>query len=381
MSSKVSIGFTGDFCPWLRTEEAILKGNGVSQFESVLDYLNSTNYNVIDLEAPATHSITKIEKTGPHLKLIPESLELLKSLNCEIAATANNHFNDYGEKGIFDTLEKLKSLNIDSIGSGKNISEASSVLIKETNGLKLAYINITESEWSIATDFKAGCNPSDPVNIFNQILANKPIVDFIIVIYHGGNEHYHLPSPRIKNLFRFFIDSGAHAVVCHHTHVISGYEVYNGFPIFYGLGNFCFDWENFRNMPWNYGMILKINFKKEGKIDFDFEIIEQNNLEPGLSLLKGDVKNKKIEEINKLSQIIMDDQKLEFNFNQYCESKLREMDLWIQPYTGSLLPRLFIRKFLPSLITKSKNQLYTNLIRCESLREVLLYSLLKKIKK
>jgi poly-gamma-glutamate synthesis protein (capsule biosynthesis protein) len=379
MSSKVSIGFTGDFCPWLRTEEAILKGEGVGQFEQVLEYLNSTDYNVIDLEAPATHSITKITKTGPYLKLVPESLELLKSLNCEIVATANNHFNDYGEQGILDTFEKLNLLNIQHVGSGRNLKEASKVLVKETNGIKIAFINITESEWSIATEKTAGCNSSDPIEIFNEILKNKNEIDFIIIIYHGGNEHYNLPSPRIKNMFRFFIDSGAHAVVCHHTHVISGYEVYKGFPIFYGLGNFCFDWENVRNSPWNYGMILKLNLQKPSCVDFDFELIEQNNVEPGLFILNDKNKNNKIEEINRLSEIIKDDEKLKIHFQQYCESKMKEMDLWIQPYTGRLLPRLFIRNFLPSLITKSKNQLYANLIRCESLREVLLYSLLKKI--
>jgi poly-gamma-glutamate synthesis protein (capsule biosynthesis protein) len=42
--------------------------------------------------------------------------------------------------------------------------------------------------------------------------------------------------------YRFFIEAGADAVVNHHQHCICGYEVYKGKPIFYGLGNFCFDW-------------------------------------------------------------------------------------------------------------------------------------------
>ena len=41
----------------------------------------------------------------------------------------------------------------------------------------------------------------------------------------------------------------ASAIICHHTHVVSSHEVYNGVPIFYGLGNFVYpiQYEEVRN--------------------------------------------------------------------------------------------------------------------------------------
>ena len=68
-------------------------------------------------------------------------------------------------------------------------------------------------------------------------------VEKVVVIYHGGNEYYPLPRPELKKTFHFLADIGADAVVGHHTHVFSGYEMYNGIPLVYSLGNFFFPLE------------------------------------------------------------------------------------------------------------------------------------------
>jgi poly-gamma-glutamate capsule biosynthesis protein CapA/YwtB (metallophosphatase superfamily) len=74
-------------------------------------------------------------------------------------------------------------------------------------------------------------------------------------------------------------DAGANAVIGHHTHIISGHEVYKEAPIFYSLGNFCFDWEGLRNLPWNKGMIVRLGFEKGKKISkylVELEVIIPN---------------------------------------------------------------------------------------------------------
>jgi len=47
------------------------------------------------------------------------------------------------------------------------------------------------------------------------------------------------------------------------------------------------------------------------------------------------------------------------------------MNTWIQPYK-SILASLYKRGFLPSIISKKKKLLYTNLVRCEAHRDILL---------
>lgn len=64
------------------------------------------------------------------------------------------------------------------------------------------------------------------IQIHNQIQEAKISSNFIIIIAHGGHEYYQLPSPRLQDTYRFFIDSGANAVIGHHPHCISGMENY-----------------------------------------------------------------------------------------------------------------------------------------------------------
>ena len=103
--------------------------------------------------------------------------------------------------------------------------------------VNIAVLNFAENEWSTASSDKPGANPINPISNFNSINITKESVDIVIVITHGGHEMYRLPSPRMKELYRFYIDAGADIVINHHTHCTSGYEKYNGKFIFYSIGN------------------------------------------------------------------------------------------------------------------------------------------------
>jgi poly-gamma-glutamate synthesis protein (capsule biosynthesis protein) len=176
----------------------------------------------------------------------------------------------------------------------------------------------------------------------------------------------------MKKWYRFFVDAGANAVIGHHTHIISGYEVYQEAPIFYSLGNFCFDWPGLRNKPWNNGMMVRLQIEKHQPITFELEYFNQNNEQPGVFLLSDEEKSTAMQSVDQLNGIIADDLLLEQRFANYVASWKPVMDTWIQPYQGKYLPSLFKRGLLPQLITKKKKLLYTNLIRCEAHRDILI---------
>lgn len=371
----ITIGFTGDFCPWLRVEDRFKSNDWKSLFESVQPFFNANDLNVIDLECPLTTSSSPIQKTGPHIKALPETAAILNHLNCKVVATANNHFKDYGWQGMKETYESLTKHQIQWFGSGQNFEEASKTFFWEKDNLKFAFINIAENEWTTTNDETPGCNPMDLVNVFNQIKEAQKSVDFIVVIAHGGHEHYELPSPRMKKWYRFFVDAGAHAVIGHHTHIISGYEVYKGAPIFYSLGNFCFDWQGLQNKPWNKGMMVRLQFEKLKPVSFDIDYFTQNNAELGLYILSESEKKSIQKKVYELNSIIQDDVSLEKKFNEYVETWKPVMNTWIQPYRGKYLPSLYKKGLLPSIITSKKKLLFTNLIRCEAHRDILLNSI------
>ena len=371
----IKIGFTGDFCPWLRVENEFKTNNWQPLFSEVKSFFDENDLNVLDLECPLTTSNEGISKTGPHIKAHPATATILNHLNCELVVTANNHFKDYGWKGMQETYEALNKHKISWLGSGANFEEASKTFYWKKDNTTIAFINVTENEWTTTVDSNPGCHPEDLAANFYKIQEAKINADFVVVIAHGGHEHYELPSPRMKKWYRFFVDAGANAVIAHHTHIISGYEVYNEAPIFYSLGNFCFDWQGLRNLPWNKGMIVRLSFEKGKPITFETEFVSQNNDVVGLSLLNEDEKKVMLEHLKKLNAIILDDVKLDTEFKKYAETWKAVMNTWIQPYKGKIMSSLYKRGFLPSIITKKKKLLYTNLIRCEAHRDILLQSI------
>ena len=79
------------------------------------------------------------------------------------------------------------------------------------------------------------------------------------------------------------VDLGADAVLSHHTHAFSGYEIYNTKPIFYGLGNFLYDWPGKINGKWNTGYTVKLLLS--GSVNFEIIPLKQCNESPGVFLL------------------------------------------------------------------------------------------------
>lgn len=374
----IRIGFTGDFCPWQRIEELYRSYTWESAFSSVRPFFEDNDFNVVDLECPLTTAETKIRKTGPHIKAHPDTTHLLKYLHVGLAATANNHFYDYGATGIQSTHDTLSRQGIPWVGSGPDRTRASKTHIAELKGIKLAFINMCENEWSVATNNRAGCHGLDLADAYNKIQEAREQADFVLFIAHGGHEHYDLPSPRMKKWYRFLVDAGADAVIAHHTHIVSGWEVYKDAPIFYSLGNFCFDWDGMRNNSWNRGMLVRLLLEKNTKPRFERCFIEQNGERPGVFLLGEKEATTMDEHLQKRNRIIEDDAALENEFLEYADSLKPLMNTWIEPYTGKWFPVLHKKGLLPSLMGDKKKLLLTNLVRCESHRDMLLHALKKE---
>lgn len=374
---KIKLGFTGDFCTMYRMESLVKNRNWGNSFESIIPFFAENDANILDLEAPLTNSNIGINKSGPVIKMLPESTELLKALNCQLVATANNHLMDYDKAGLLDTYEHLNHAGIDFVGSGLNMEAASKFKVIEIKETKIAIINITENEWSTTHGNKPGCNPIDPVTNFGQIKAAKEQADFVIVIAHGGHENYPLPTLRIKQLYHFFIEAGADAVIGHHTHIVSGFEIVNNCPIFYSLGNFCFDWPEKRNAEWNKGMLLRLIIEKGKPLSFDYQFINQNDDKPGVYLEKKENLAEREKRIASLNHIIKNNDLLEQTFYEYASGKSKVARTLLEPYSGKILPSLHKKGILPSLMSKRKITWLKNIIQCESHRELLLEGLKK----
>ncbi|MFW5803596.1 MAG: CapA family protein [bacterium] len=231
--------FSGDFC----ITNKYLNNNLFDK--NIIEIFKQSDLNIINLECPVVkENVEKILKTGPHLKTNEKIKDCLELLNIDIVTLANNHILDYGEKGLINTLEFCENNKVKYVGAGIDFEEASRPLFVSKKELTIGILNYCKNEWSIARTNKVGANPINTIWNARQIKKAKERSDFVIVIVHGGHEYYSLPSPKMVDQYRFYVENGADAVIGHHTHCYSGYEIYQNAPIVYSLGNMIFTKEN-----------------------------------------------------------------------------------------------------------------------------------------
>ena len=369
-TAPVKILITGDFCPHNRIEELALKEDFGAIFNDFIDVFQENDLNITDLECPLTTSVSARPKTGPHQKAHPDCINILKYAGINLAAMANNHIMDYGNQGIQDTIDLCRSKDIDTIGAGRTLEDASRPYSINIKGKRIAIMNCADNEFLLTPDGSFTCNPVDQVRLFYDIRKAKENHEFVLLILHAGNEFYELPSPRTKRLYRYMVDLGADVVIAHHTHAWSGYEIYNSKPIFYGLGNFIYDWPGKLNSRWNQGYVVRLNISE--KTDFEIIPLKQCNEIPGVFHLNSEEKFFFTKEMDRLNLIIADDSQLETEFQNYCKSVHPMYEAFIEPNFGKKISSMRKRGLFPRFMSKRKRLLLLNITRCESHRDVLL---------
>lgn len=376
----IKIAIAGDFCPRHRLVPLIKNKEYEKVLGEVKAFFNNFDLSIVNLEAPCVTGEGKaILKDGPSLKCTEEAVEALQYAGVDVVTLANNHLNDYGAAGVLNTIKTCEHYNIGFVGAGANEQKASEIYYQVIKGKRLAIINCCEHEFSIATNSTPGANHISSIKIYNQISEAKNKSDYIVVITHGGHEHYQLPSPRMKELFRFFIDAGADAVVNHHQHCISGYEIYKGKPIAYGIGNFCFDRANTVDDMWNDGMIACLELQ-ESNVSLELKPFMQCSHHPVVEFSQA-IENRVLSEVASLSEIIADDDKLQQMFQSFVATKQKQYTLPFEPYGGRILSALYRKKLLPSFLSKKKSIRNYGFMLCESHFDIVKYWLAKKVNK
>lgn len=380
--NTVNILFGGDFAPCRRYEDLIVNQK-VDVFSGINHILDAVDYSFLNLETPLTNSKKCIIKDGPCIKANPKTKDAIRRFN--MASVANNHIFDYGLDGYIDTIDNCKSIGVDTIGAGKDLNAALEIKILTIKKIKFCFIALAESEFNEPINYMesvATTAPLDPVINWNQIVEAKSKCDFLIVSIHGGNEYYPLPRPGLKKLCHHFVDLGVDAIICHHSHVPGAYEVYNGSPIFYSLGNLIFDHES-PPINWNKSFLVKLNFTINRKIDFELIPFEQSVVKKGLVLLEDNEKTKFFDYMN------------DINNKLACNIKfIKEWTKFVDELNMNLKIRLFspVFKFpglgllfrkspmMRLLLNKYNAATKLNVIKCQSHREAILYLIDKENK-
>ena len=366
----MNVLIAGDFAPRFRVATLLAENKYEEVWAEVKAVIqHDVDYAIVNFESPVVlEDAEAISKTGPHLKCTAKAVESIGYAGFNCVTLANNHFRDYGEKGVRDTIAVCRDHAIDCVGGGVTLGEAEKVLYKTIKGKTLAIINVCEHEWSIATATNGGAAPLNPVANYYKILEAKSQADYVVVIVHGGTEQYNLPTPRMQQVYRFFIDAGADVVVNHHQHCYSGYEQYHGKYIFYGLGNLCFDREQPVVDDWNEGFFFFLMFDK----DLKFELIPymQCAANPAVELMNDS--QPFFSNLQLLNSVIADDVLLKQSFDQLVAQKKAALLECLEPYgCNRYFKALRHRRLFPSLLSRRQLRLILAIFRCEAYRDIM----------
>lgn len=375
----MSILIGADIVPTKANEEFFISGNMLPVLGTeLLDLLSNSDYRIFNLECPLVNSVSPIQKCGPNLRAEELTVNGLKSIGVDLLTLANNHIMDHGNAGLESTIYVLEKENISFLGAGESLKVAAMPFVFSVNNKKIGVYACAEHEFSIAKDNKSGANPFDPLESFDYVVDLKKNCDYVIVLYHGGKEHYRYPSPILQRVCRKFVEKGADLVVCQHSHCIGCEEKYYSGTIVYGQGNFIFDTHN--NSMSESSLLIEI------KDDFKIEYIPLEKYGCGVRLAKDDEATKILSDFNQRSNQIKNIGFVENEYSIFAKNMVNRYLLACSGYGRKFILRLLnklcrykLTDFIISQFREKELLTIRNYIECETHRELFLEGL-KKVK-
>ena len=360
----IELAIAGDFS-YSSIKEATQNIDYQNSFGAIKHIIDECDYSIVNLESPVIFgNPTPINKFGPNLYSNSKAFDLIRYLGFKGVTLANNHFFDQGTQGINDTISLCAKNNIAYFGGGHNVQEASKTKYLELNNKLIAIINCCEIEYSIANEKHGGSNPLNPISQYYAITEAKHRADLVIVITHGGIEHFQYPTLKMQETYRFFIDAGADAVVNHHQHCFSGYEYYKEAPIVYGLGNFFFPRVKYSNTFWNFGYIAKLIINE--KIQLKIYPYNQCSGDVNIIPLNSPEYNEFNQQLDRINSIISNPDSLIKINSDFMKKGCDTYDWLFQPYDNKYLKVLASKGFLPKFFSQRRLDEIMSLINCQS---------------
>ena len=210
---------------------------------------------IINLETSITRRGAFVPK-GINYRMSPENAVCLVSADIDCCVLANNHILDWGHAGLFDTLESLERLRIESAGAGLDIDQASAPAVLDLSGggriLVFSVAVVTSGvpvNWAARSETPGVCLLTDLSDasvdrITERIGRLRRAGDVVILSIHWGpNWGFEIPQEHIRFAHRLIDEAGVSIVHGHSSHHPIATEVYRNRLVLYGCGDFLNDYE------------------------------------------------------------------------------------------------------------------------------------------
>lgn len=242
-------------------------------FDDIKNYISSADIAVGNLETTFAGK-ERGYSNYPRFNS-PEQLAYnLKDMGIDVLCTANNHSMDTNYSGVVSTLDFLDDAGISHMGTSRTAEEQNQILVKDVNGIKIAFLAFTYGTNGIPVpSANSYCvNLIDKDLILKQLeLAKAQEPDLICVNMHWGLEYQNVQNSDQEDWADFLFENGVDVILGSHPHVLQPMEkrtvtledgtTKNCFVI-YSLGNFI-SGQTKKNT--RTSIILNINFTKDGE--------------------------------------------------------------------------------------------------------------------
>jgi len=373
LAAKLIIG--ADLVPTESNVEYFNRGDARHLFgDELLDILEQAEYRIFNLEVPLTDTENPIAKCGPNLIAPASAIQGYKAIGADVLTLANNHILDQGADGLSATCRLLEQNKIGFLGVGNTPEEAAKPYQLECGGKKVGIYACAEHEFSIVTERSPGANPFDPLESPDHVAELKKRCDYVVVLYHGGKEHYRYPSPNLQKVCRKLVEKGADLVICQHTHCIGCEEKYRGGTILYGQGNFLFDHSS--SEYWQTCLLVQVND------DFSISYIPLVKKNETVRLAGSTESQAIMADFKKRSLEIRKTGFIEEKYAKFAKSMLDGYLLALSGTRKNLLFRgvnklsghRFVKWILKHKYNKDNLLMIENYVNCEAHKELFLYS-------
>lgn len=236
-------------------------GRGVAKidapFKKVAPLLASADLTVgnfegvISAEDSTSNNQGETSGFGPYRLVAPGYATVqLQQAGFDLLSLANNHSLDLGSHGLDETIDRLESVGVNSIGVGVNPESAYRGEIINVKGLRIAFLAIDAIPEPLSSG-ESGQQLQRATWNKDRVLATirqlDPVSDAIIVLIHWGDEFELRAGLSQRQAASEMIVAGADAVIGSHPHVVQETQIVEragqhkaGF-VAYSLGNFVFD--------------------------------------------------------------------------------------------------------------------------------------------
>ncbi len=229
-TKKILLVATGDIIPARSVNtRAIKHGDPAWAFRKIAPLLASGDITLINMESSLLENCPQTDY-GFVFCGQASAMEGLVLSGVDVVNVANNHFANYGQEGIDETLKRFEKENM--VASGLYNAQP---IYKDVKGVRFAFLGYND----IGNEL--GLSPADTTLMSKEISEANKSADVVVVSMHWGIEYVALPNERQQALAHTAIDNGADLIIGNHPHWVQSDEYYKGKYIKYAHGNTIFD--------------------------------------------------------------------------------------------------------------------------------------------